>query len=72
MRRAEVAGDYRRRVEVIKELVFVIETDDFPKVVERMQRYGGRTPLVEAGSDHASFALSSGLLLRLQRAADED
>jgi len=72
VRRADVAGDYRRRVEVIEELVFVIETDDFPKVIERMQRYGGRTPLIEAGADHASFALSSGLLLRLQRSADED
>jgi DNA polymerase (family X) len=72
VRRAEVAGDYRRRVEVIEELVFVIEADDFPKVIERMQRYGGRTPLIDAGADHASFALSSGLLLRLQRAADED
>ena len=65
-------GDYRRRVEVIEELVFVIETDDFPNVVERMQRYGGRTPLVDAGADHASFALSSGILLRLQLASDKD
>jgi len=72
VRRAEAAGDHRRRVEVIEELVFVIETDDFPHVVERMQRYGGRTPLVGAGVDHASFALSSGILLRLQVAADED
>jgi DNA polymerase (family X) len=72
VKRAEVAGDYRRRVEVIEELVFVIETDDFPNVVERLQRYGGRTPLVEAGADHASFALSSGILLRLQLAADKD
>jgi DNA polymerase (family X) len=72
VRRAEAAGDYRRRVEVIAELVFVIETDDFPNVVERLQRYGGRTPLVDAGADHASFALSSGILLRLQLAADKD
>jgi DNA polymerase (family X) len=70
--RAEAAGDYRRRVEVIEELVFVIETDDFANVVERLQRYGGRTPLVDAGADHASFALSSGILLRLQLAADRD
>jgi DNA polymerase (family 10) len=72
VRRAEAAGDYRRRVEVIEELVFVIETDDFPNVVERLQRYGGRTQLVDAGADHASFALSSGILLRLQLAADKD
>ncbi len=70
--RVEAVGDYRRRVEVIEELVFVIETKDFPQVVERMQRYGGRTPLVDAGEDHASFALSSGILLRLQVATHED
>ena len=41
VRRAKAAGDYRRRVEVIEELIFVIETDDFPNVIERLQRYGG-------------------------------
>jgi DNA polymerase (family 10) len=70
--RAEPAGDYRRRVEVIEELVFVIETDDFPNVVARMQRYGGRMPLVDASADHASFSHSSGILLRLQLAANKD
>src|SRR5436190_24037287 len=29
-RRAEAVGDYRRRVEVIREISFLIETDDFP------------------------------------------
>jgi DNA polymerase (family 10) len=72
VRRGEAVGDYRRRVEVIEELVFVIETDNFQNVVERMQRYGGRTPLVAVGADHASFALSSGILLRLQVAAVKD
>ena len=64
VRRAAVAGDYRRRVEVIEELVFVVETRIFPAVVARMQRYGGRTALVTSGQDHASFSLSSGILLR--------
>src|SRR5690242_20003739 len=41
-RRAEAAGDYRRRVEVIEELVFLVETDDFAGVIARLQRYGGR------------------------------
>ena len=72
VRRAEAAGDYRRRVEVIEELVFVVETDDFPSVVDRLQRYGGRTPLVDVGLDRASFALSSGILLRLQLAKSKD
>jgi DNA polymerase (family 10) len=53
-------------------LVFVIETDDFPQVIERMQRYGGRTPLVHSSADHASFALSSGILLRLQLTTNKD
>jgi DNA polymerase (family X) len=66
--RAEAAGDYRRRVDVIEELVFVVETEDFPAVVMRMQRYGGHTPLLTSGPDHASFSLSSGILLRLQLA----
>ena len=57
--RAEVAGDYRRRVDVIEELVFVVETNDFPAVIDHVQRYGGRTPLVSSGKDSALFSLSS-------------
>jgi len=72
VRRAEVAGAYRRRVEVIDELVFVIESGDFAGVVARLQRYGGRTPLISSGKDHALFSLSSGLLLRIQLASTDD
>jgi DNA polymerase (family X) len=72
VRRVEAAGDYRRRVEVIEEMFFVIETDYFPDVVERLQRYGGRTPLIDVGPDHASFAHSSGIVLRLQLATNKD
>src|SRR5437868_12001866 len=72
VKRAEAAGEYRRRVDVVQELVFVIETDDFPAVIARMQRYGGRTPLVSSGNDYAVFSLSSGLLLRLQLAGQDD
>src|SRR5207248_2129460 len=66
VKRTEAAGDYRRRVDVVEELVFVVETDDFPAVIARIQRYGGRTPLVASGKDHALFSLSSGIPLRLQ------
>jgi DNA polymerase (family 10) len=72
VKRAEAAGDLRRRVDVVEELVFVIETDDFPAVVARMQRYGGRTPLLSSGKEHAVFSHSSGLLLRLQLAGKDD
>jgi DNA polymerase (family 10) len=67
-RRAEVAGDYRRRLEIIEELVFLVETDDFPALIARLQRYGGRTPLLASEADAALFALSSGIQLRLQLA----
>ncbi len=72
VRRAEVAGEFRRRVEVIEELAFVVETEDFPGVVRRLQRYGGHTPLVSSGKDSALFALSSGVRLRLQQARKKD
>ena len=71
-RRVEAAGDYRRRVEVIDELVFLVEADDFAAVVARLQRYGGRTPLLSSDTDKALFALSSGIRLRLQRAAEKN
>jgi DNA polymerase (family X) len=44
--RVEAVGDYRRQVEVIEELSFVVETDDFSRLTSQMERYGGRTPLV--------------------------
>jgi DNA polymerase (family 10) len=72
VRRAEAAGDYRRRVDVVEELVFIIETDTFLAVVDRMQRYGGRTPLVSSGKDHAVFSLPAGITLRLQSASKDD
>jgi DNA polymerase (family X) len=72
VRRAEVAGNYRRRIEVIEELSFVIDTEDFDGVVARMQRYGGRTPLVSSENGTALFSLSSGILLRLQLASKDN
>jgi DNA polymerase (family 10) len=66
--RAEAVGDYRRRVEVIEELSFVVETDDFAKLTSQMERYGGRTSLVESTKESAIFALSSGPLLRIDLA----
>lgn len=67
-RRAQAAGDYRRRVDVVEELVFLVETDDFPGMMARVARYGGRTPLLSSKADTALFALSSGIQLRLQLA----
>jgi DNA polymerase (family 10) len=72
IRAAEVAGDYRRRVEVIEEMIFIIETDDFPAVISKLERYGGRTPLISSSKDSALFAPSSGILLRIQLASKSD
>jgi DNA polymerase (family 10) len=69
-RRVGVAGGYRRRVEVINELIFVVDTDNFPALVTRMQRYGGRTPLLSSRHGNALFSLSSGILLRLQHSTE--
>jgi DNA polymerase (family 10) len=72
VRRAQIAGASRRRVEVIEELVFVVEADDFPAVVSQMQRYGGRAPLLPSARDQALFSLSAGVLLRIQLAASDN
>ncbi len=72
VRRADVVGDYRRRAEIIEDMEFIIDTDDFPSVVSRLQRYGGRTPLVSSSKDTALFTLSSGIQLRIKRASPID
>ena len=64
--KVEAVGDYRRRVETIDRLEFLIEADDFKKVVSCFERFGGRTPLVEQAADSAVFALPSGPLLELR------
>jgi DNA polymerase (family 10) len=69
--RVEAVGDYRRRVEVIEELAFVVETSDFPGLVRRVERYGGQTPLLEATETSAVLALPVGVLLRLKVANKE-
>jgi DNA polymerase (family 10) len=69
---AQVVGACRRRVEVIDGLAFVIQTDDFTSVVRRMQRYGGRTALVESSATGAVFALAAGITLRLHLCSSRD
>jgi DNA polymerase (family X) len=66
--RAEVVGDFRRRVEVITEISFLIETDDLPKVLAKLGRYGGKADLLSAGETAGVLQLSSGVLLRIDAA----
>jgi DNA polymerase (family 10) len=46
--------------------------DDFAAVVSQLERYGGRTPLLSATRDTASYALSSGIVLRVHKASKEN
>ena len=69
--RAIAAGDYRRCVEVVSDLDFVVETPDFKATAEGFQRFGGRTPMLEVSQKHATFSLPSGPLLRLEAAAKQ-
>jgi DNA polymerase (family X) len=72
VRRTQAAGDYRRRVEVIEEISFLIETEDFTNTVEKFQGFGGGMPLVTSGDYEALFAASAGVLVGLRAAAAED
>ena len=72
VRAAESVGDYRRRVETIEELSFIVETDDFSSLITRLERYGGRTPLIASTRTSAAFSLSSGVLLRIDQAVREN
>ncbi|HEX3876321.1 MAG TPA: PHP domain-containing protein [Bryobacteraceae bacterium] len=71
-RRVQVTGDYRRRVEVIDEISFVVETEDFAAMARKLERFGGRTPRIGGGKDEALFALSAGILLRVRAASKEE
>ena len=63
--RAEVTGEYRRKVEVIGTLSFLIETPDFPAVIARVRQYGGSAELLTESETSAVFQLASGTVLRL-------
>src|SRR5581483_3221249 len=68
VRRVEAAGDYRRRVEVVSDLDFLVEAEDFPALATKIERFGGRTERLSASGDTAVFRLSSGILLQVQAA----
>ncbi|HEX5233965.1 MAG TPA: PHP domain-containing protein [Silvibacterium sp.] len=64
--RVEAIGDYRRRVEIIGRLDFLIKARDFSKIVETIKRYGGHVPLVQSTATTATYSLPSGPLLCLE------
>lgn len=66
--RVEPTGDYRRRVETLRELTFLVQTPDFPALVSALKNFGGRTAILRADATRATFKLSSGLLLTVEHA----
>ena len=50
----------------------IINTDDFSSVIAKLERYGGRTPLIASTRMSAIFSLSSGVLLRIDQATEEN
>lgn len=68
VRQLSPAGEYRQRVELVGEIAFVIQTDDFPAVIAKLQRFGGKTQRVSSGDAHAIFRLPAGILLRVEAA----
>lgn len=70
-RQAEIAGEVRRRVEIVHVLTLLIESDDFPRTVDTFTNYGGRTDLLARSAKSASLRLPSGLLVQLEAGAKE-
>jgi len=70
--RVEAAGDYRRRVETISELCFLVETADFAGVCRWMEGFGGGTIPLSVKPHEGLFQLPAGLVLRLVQAGSSE
>ena len=69
--RVEAVGDYRRHVEVIKDLELIVQTEDFSRVITTMEQFGGRLPLLDTSARSATYSLASGPLLKLHLAEEK-
>src|SRR4030095_16680390 len=65
IRKAEAVGDYRRRVEIIQEISFLVETDNLDGLLKKVARYGVKADILTARMSNAAIRLASGTLLRL-------
>lgn len=72
VRRAQPTGDFRRKVEVIEELSFLVDTADFAGLVKKMERYGGKAERLEEDENRALFRLPSGIILKIERGDSEN
>ena len=69
IKRIEPTGAFRRRVETVSELNFLIETTDFPTTLAKLARYGGSSTLITSTENSAMLQLPSGILLKLETPA---
>jgi DNA polymerase (family 10) len=70
--RIELGGDVRRRVEAISEILFVVETADFPATVKQAQTFRGGIDLLETKTREATFDLPGSVRLTLHGATRAD
>ena len=71
-RRVELAGEVRRRVEVVDEIAFVIATDDFPRPRESVARFGGGVALLNSSAREATYQLPASVRLKVHAATESD
>jgi DNA polymerase (family 10) len=69
VRRAEPVGEYRRRVEIVHDLAFLVETADFEAVAGAVAHYGGRSEVLHRGSAHVVVRLAAGITLTVHTAS---
>jgi hypothetical protein len=72
VRQCAATGEYRRRVEIIHELSFLVDSEDFSEVRRRMAAYGGGTPVLIQTASAARFMSPSGIALRLDASKKQD
>jgi len=65
IRKAEPVGECRRKVEIVREISFLVEADDLHAVLTKVAGYGGKADILTATDTEALAQLSSGTLLRL-------
>jgi DNA polymerase (family 10) len=62
----EVTGAFRRRLEVVAQLSFLLATDDFAKTAVQFHSYGGRSELLSSDAVRALFRLPLGITVLLE------
>jgi DNA polymerase (family 10) len=70
-RHAVPVGDFRRRVDVVKEISFLVEAQEFAVVLSNLKRYGGHADVIEATDHGETLKLPSGVLLTVSQGSNK-